>query len=221
MKKIMHIAAIIALLAATACQHAPKADEAKTTEPATVESKTANGTQYIVDRTNSVVKWIGTKPTGQHHGTLMLKEGILGFSGNKIENGHFVIDLESLQAYDDDGSANTKLQGHLKSEDFFNVAKYSAATFEITNAKEGVPADKVLVMKDATHTITGNLKIKDVTKSITFPVRVIISDGKITADANFNINRTDWGINYHSDKSLGDKFINEEININLHIIANK
>jgi polyisoprenoid-binding protein YceI len=76
-------------------------------------------------------------------------------------------------------------------------------------------------MKDATHTITGNLTLKGTTKSITFPAKVAVNDNVVTADANFNIDRTQWGLVYGNDQSLGDKFIRPTVNIQLHLVANK
>jgi hypothetical protein len=63
--------------------------------------------------------------------------------------------------------------------------------------------------------------MKDISKSISFPAKVAMSDAQITADSEFNIDRAQWGINYGNDKSLGDKFINPEVNIKLHLVASK
>lgn len=76
-------------------------------------------------------------------------------------------------------------------------------------------------MKEATHTVTGNLTLKDITKSITFPAKIAMAENQVTADANFNIDRTQWGIVYGNDKSLGDKMIASEVNMQLHLVANK
>ena len=92
-------------------------------------------------------------------------------------------------------------------------------TFVITSITEGVQNTEDLVMKDATHTITGNLTLKGITKSITFPAKVNVADNKITADANFNIDRTQWNIVYGNDESLGDKFIRPEVNLQVHLVA--
>lgn len=222
MKKITYCAAVLFALSIAACKDTPKADEAKTTEAKTVEQPVAAAATNNVDLQKSNVQWIGTKPTGRHHGVLLLKEGNIKMDGNNIQGGHFVIDMNSLTAFDEDNSANEKLQGHLKSPDFFDAAKYGTAEFDITNVTAGIPAsDKEVIMKGATHTVTGNLKIKDVTKSITFPAKIEMADGRLVAHAEFNIDRTLWGISYKSDKSLGDKVINSEVNITIHLEATK
>jgi polyisoprenoid-binding protein YceI len=73
----------------------------------------------------------------------------------------------------------------------------------------------------ATHIISGNLKLKDSTKNISFPAKVEITDASVTAVADFNIDRSTWGLSYGADKSLGDKFIRPEVNIKLNITAKK
>lgn len=217
----------ILLLSATAvffasCQGDPKADEAKTTE-AMATTTAATGATYKADLTQSRVEWTGTKPTGQHNGTMMLKSGEMMIDGGNITSGKFDIDMNSMQITDKDTAGSSKLAGHLKSADFFETEKYPGATFEITGVKAGLDSamSKDLVMKDATHTVMGNLTMKGQTKGITFPAKVVVSDATATADANFNIDRTQWGLNYGNDASLGNKMIRPTVNIVLHLVANK
>lgn len=219
MKRILYSATAIALFA-TSCQNTPGADKAKTTEAQNVAPVTTSGAEYIVDVQQSSINWVGTKPTGTHPGVFTLREGSLQVSGNTISAGRFVVDIENLKAYDEDGKDNSKLTGHLKSNDFFDVNTYKTATFEITNVQEGTGANTVM-MTDATHMVTGNLKIKDINKGITFPARINMGAETVTADAEFNLDRTIWGITYGNDKSLGDKFIRPDVNVKLHLVAKK
>ncbi len=210
--------ALAGLLLFAACKDAPDADKAQVSEAQEVTAP-ATGTTYKADLAQSVIEWVGTKPTGRHHGTLRLKSGDLMGDGTTLTGGKFTIDLTTLKADDQDAEGNAKLAGHLASADFFDVAKYPAATFEITSVQPGASGD--LKMKDATHTITGNLTLKDSTKSITFPAKVAVTPTAITADASFNMDRTLWGLNYNSDASIQDKFINKEVNLTLHLVATK
>lgn len=200
-----------------ACTDAPKADNAETTDAQNVEE--VSGTPYKANLAESKIEWVGTKPVGRHNGTFVLKDGSLIVSGDDLKGGSFIIDVSSVTPVDQDAEGNAKLQVHLKSEDFFHVEKYPEGTFEITSVTEGVENKDALVMKDATHTITGNLTLKGVTKSISFPARVVKDGDRITADANFNIDRTQWNIVYGNDESLGDKFIRPEVNLQVHLVA--
>ena len=202
----------------TSCQQDPQADQAKTGEA--MEASATTGTAYPVDLAQSQLTWIGTKPTGQHMGATMLKSGNVVIQDGNITGGQFVMDMADMKSLDQDTSGAYKLIGHLQSADFFDVAQFPTSKFEITSVTAGVDTAG-LVMKDATHTITGNLTLKDVTKSVTFPARIAMSENSVLADANFNIDRTQWGISYGNDQSLKDKFIRPIVNIGLHIVAVK
>lgn len=211
-------------IAFASCQNAPEADKATATDAVAVDSNAAKtGNVYNADLAQSVVEWVGTKPTGKHHGTFKLKDGSINAENGAITGGKFTIDITSLKADDQDAEGNTKLAGHLASADFFDAAQFPTATFEITNVAAGIDTTggNKVIMKDATHTITGNLTLKGVTKSISFPAKVALTDANVTTDAEFNIDRTQWNLAYGADKSLGDKMINAEVNLKLHVVANK
>src|SRR5688572_87663 len=115
----------------------------------------------------------------------------------------------------------TKLRPHLLSGDFFDAEKFSTAKFEVTNI---VPYDpekdtKKSLVEGANFYVSGNLTLKDETKNISFPVRIDIDGQTIKAKANFDIDRTQWKMNYGNDKTLGDKFIDEKVNIEFYVEA--
>ncbi|MFX1702511.1 YceI family protein [Chitinophaga sp. CC14] len=205
-----------------ACEQAPKADKARITDAQTVQAGTGNA--YLPDTAVSVVRWVGTKPTGKHHGSLKLAGGALYLKDSLITGGQFIINMSSLQDIDlaGDSAMKRKLETELKGEMFFDVKKYPTATFEITEVTAFHPTDgDELTLRNATHIIKGNLTLKSVTKNISFPARVIFKDNSISAIANFNIDRTEWGISYRADKSLQDKLINSQVNISFDIKASR
>ena len=104
-----------------------------------------------------------------------------------------------------------KLDGHLKSPDFFDVAKFPKATFESTKIVKGGD-------NGATHTVTGNLTLHGVTKSIVFPAKIAIAGDTVTVDADFGINRKDFGIVY---PGKADDLIKDEVLMKLAIKAKK
>jgi polyisoprenoid-binding protein YceI len=220
MKKVLlSIAAASAMFAS--CQDAPKADTANATDAQAVAA-TNGATELMVDVAQTKVEFVGTKPVGKHHGVFMIKEGTLAVEAGTIKGGSFVIDMNTMKVDDQDSIGNAKLAGHLMSPDFFDVANHATARFEITSVVAGIDtAMKEVIMTDATHTITGNLTLKGVSKSISFPAKVSLNDAAATADANFNIDRTQWGLSYGNDKSLKDKFISPMVNIAFHLVATK
>jgi len=204
----------------TACVQAPKSDEAKVSDPKEVKQNIPESKTYNIETNKSLVTWVGTKPTGRHNGSLNIKKGRLGYKDGNITSGKFDIDMSSLKVLDMDDESNNNLAGHLMSEDFFKVKQHPKSIFVITsvvpyNDKAGAKP----MLKGVTHTVTGNLTMLGKTKSISFPAKINISSDVIRAEANFNVDRTNWGISYNSDKSLGDKFIRHDVNIGLNIVA--
>jgi len=173
-----------------------------------------DGTFKVVD---SQIVWKGYKPTGSHHGTIDLKQGVIAVKDNHLVGGKFVLDMNTIKDVDmpETDPYNKKLVNHLKSPDFFDVAKYPTATFEITAVRP----------QAENYLIEGNLTLKGVTKNITFPAMVLNEKDAITfySDA-IKIDRTDFGIKYKSKKFFGDlkdKFIHDLFDISFKIKAEK
>ncbi len=214
MKKLMLLVSASAIM--FSCTNAPDADKATTSEKKDVSA--TSGDSYVID-TASKVSWAATKVGGGHAGTFNVKEGNFVISGDQLTGGSFIIDINSLNNTDQTGDMKGKLEGHLKSPDFFDAAKFGTAKFEITNVKAG--ADSSLKLAGATHTVTGNLTLKDSTKSIIIPAVVTIKDGKITANTDFNIDRTLWGMNYKGPNNPQDWVISKTVNLKFSISGAK
>lgn len=219
MKTLFQMLLFVAFLGSfAACSSAPegKQVEAKAAKEETKAPTTAK--VYTVDTNSSQVNWVGTKPTGQHMGTLQLSGGNLAVVDGAITAGEFTLNMNSITNTDmKAGEGKEDLEGHLKNNDFFEVEKFSTGKFVITDVKtaEGIA--------DATHEITGNLTLKDQTKSVTLPANVNITDNKITAvTPSFTIDRTIWGITYKSTTAgaLKDKAINDQIGLVINLTAN-
>lgn len=217
MKRIVFAATILFL---TAC-NSPKADDAATGDKKEITE--IKGTPYNVDTTN-VITWTGTKPTGQNTGIFPVQEGTILVDSGHIVGGNFVIDISRLK--DNDLAADPKnqatLEGHLKSPDFFDVEKYPLGNFVITSIVPFISDTAIeVLLPDATHTVTGNLTLKDKTKSISFPALLTIDENSVAAQANFNIDRNDWNINYKGPGNPQDWIISKTVNIKLNVTAVK
>ncbi|GEP94677.1 YceI family protein [Chitinophaga cymbidii] len=213
---------LFSFLLAVACQQVPKADKAAITDPQAVKQP-EEGHAHQLDTSASTLYWIGTKPTGEHKGSFRFLEGQLYEKDSTLTGGQFVININSLRNIDlqPQPDMKSKLEEELRGENFFDAARFPTARFEITEVSSYQPSekDKGVLLKDATHMIKGNLTMKSVTKNITFPAKIVLQDGKVKAEANFNIDRTQWGMTYRADKSVQDKLINSIVNIHFEIIT--
>ncbi len=178
-------------------------------------------TQYTLDPARSELAWEGQKKLidTKHSGTIALKAGSLQAKNTDIITGSFEIDMNSIIDKDlDSAEYNAKLIGHLKSEDFFDVAKHPTAKFVVKKVK-------AIAGKDGTtHEVTGELTIKGKTLPVTFPAMITQSGDELSAKGELTIDRTKWGLRYGSDqffKSLGDKVIRDEIRFKLNLVAKK
>ena len=168
-----------------------------------------------VDVATSVLNWKGTKASGEFHtGTVSFGESTLVLEDGKLTSGEFVIDMSTIKNTDiKSPKYAAKLVGHLSNADFFDVTKFSTSKFVITSVKEN--GDKL--------DVTGNLTIKDVTKSITIPATVSTADGVTTFKSDsFNVNRADFNVKYGSKSffdNLKDKFINDLVEFSFEVKA--
>ncbi|AZJ36892.1 YceI family protein [Tenacibaculum singaporense] len=171
---------------------------------------------YKANVAESTVTWKGSKPTGSHNGIVSLEKGTLEVENGNVKSGEFIIDMTTIVCEDlEAGNGKEKLEGHLKASDFFDVEKFPTAKFEVASSE----------LKDGKAHVTGNLTLKDVTKSITIPATVTETDDMLTFKSDvFSIDRTDFGVTYKSkkiDAALKDKFINDLMEISFEIKAKK
>ncbi|WP_408096107.1 YceI family protein [Peredibacter sp. HCB2-198] len=171
---------------------------------------------YKVDSAATKIVYVGKKVTGQHTGNVTAKSGNLTFQGEEITGGEVVVDMNSITSTDlTDKDTNAKYIGHIKSADFFDVAKYPEAKIVIKNSKKTAKGLEV----------TGDLTFVGKTNPITFLVTDLKkTDAGVTGKSNVTINRTKWGLVYGSGsfiKGLGDKAINDEFTLAIDLTAKK
>jgi len=155
----------------------------------------------------SSVTWTGKKVTGSHTGTIQLKSGHFKVEDEKLIGGEFVMDMTSILNSDLTGEYKQKLEGHLKSEDFFGVEKYPTAKLIITSvAKKG----------EGTYGVVANLTIKNETHPVTFDL-----DWKEnSASAKLSIDRSKFDVRYGSGSffdDLGDKTIYDNFDLDVNL----
>lgn len=167
------------------------------------------GAEVKFNEEGSSVEWTGRKVTGKHDGGFKKFSGsvTLDKDGKNLTYAMVEIEVGSLWA-DSKTEGNAKLEGHLKSDDFFNAEKFPKAKFETTKIEK----------KGDKHEVTGNLTMRDVTKSITFPAAISVGEKEVTVKAEFNIDRMGYGIKFTGMK---DNLIEDKVDIRLDIKAKR
>jgi len=196
---------LAALLLVSSCAN-PASDKPKavTNEaaPVSAASPAAAVEKYLIKPDTSKIEFDASKVTGSHHGSFEKFAGTIEYAGQP-EKSKVKITIETSSVKADDPG----LTKHLQTPDFFDVAKFPQATFESTEIKTGGE-------KGASHTVTGNLQLHGVTKSITFPATIVAKPGEISVESTFSINRKDFAINY---AGAADNLIRDEVVLTLHV----
>lgn len=180
---------ILSMLLLVAACHNPAADTSKavTSEPAKQASPqtVAGGQKYSITPQNSKIEFTGSKVTGHEDGSFEKFNGEIDYVNNDPTKSHvhITIDMSSVK------TGSPKLAEHLKTPDFFDVAKFPQAQFVSTEIKPGGE-------RGASHTITGNLTLHGITKAVSFPATIAVTPDTATVDSNFAINRKDFGVSF-------------------------
>ena len=165
---------------------------------------------HDINPEKSSIHWVGKKVTGKHTGTINILSGKLDHKDGMLSGGNFVIDMTSILVTDLEGGMKSKLEGHLKSPDFFDVANHGTAKFIITMIKSADVPNK--------YDVTGDLTIKGNTHPVSF-VAIQNNDNSISAD--ITVDRTLYDVRYGSGKffdGLGDKMIYDNFDLSVVLI---
>lgn len=211
MSNLRHLAVLGLLsIAATACEN-PARDKpkAEVTAPASAAPATGGSADkgtvvHTFDEKSSKLAWTGSKVTGKHVGVFEKFKGTISLVERDPSKSKVTVEIDTTSVTSD----TAKLTGHLKSADFFDVEKHPKASFESTKIVAGG--------EGGTHTITGNLDLHGVKKSISFPATIKVEDSTVSVKAEFSINRKDFGIDY---AGKADDLIRDEVLLELDIQA--
>lgn len=210
--KILSAAVIAAAVFAAACGTDPAANKPKATTSEPSNSQPANsgnpsapgrgdakGEALDVSPANSVITFVGSKVTGKHQGGFLMFTGTVDLVNGKPEESAVTIEIDMNSVFTDDA----KLTDHLKTADFFDVAKFPKATFRSTKIEPGArPPDN--------YTVTGDFDLHGQNKSITFPAKIDVTDSRVEVKSGFRISRKDFGITYSGP---ADNLIRDDVSI--------
>jgi len=186
----------------------PSKDAAKAVAeaPVPVTQPVAKAGEVVpFDAKSSKITFVGSKVTGSHTGTFGTFEGRIDLVDGKLEASSVKLDID-LKSVDTD---TAKLTNHLRSGDFFDIEHHPKAAFVSTKIVPGGESG-------ATHTITGNLELRGVTKSVTFPAKITVTSEAVETTARFSIDRTQWGITY---EGMADNLIRKDVVLELSVKA--
>jgi polyisoprenoid-binding protein YceI len=168
------------------------------------------GAEVKFSNDGSTIGWTGRKTvTGSHDGGFSKFSGnvTLDKAGKEVTYVVVEIDMNSIWA-DDKDKPNAKLVGHLKADDFFNVEKFPKAKFESTKIEK----------KDGNYSVTGNLTLRDVTKSLTFDAAISVGDKEVSVKADFQFDRQPYGVKF---TGVGENLVKDQVEVRLDVKAKR
>lgn len=182
-------AALLLAFAVTACEDPtagkPRATISSAAPAAQTQAAAPTGASetLALDAAASTVSFLGSKVTGKHEGKFEKVTGSVTLGGGKVEGGKIAVEVETASVKSD----SEMLDKHLRTADFFDVEKFPKASFTSSEIKAGGS-------NGATHTVTGELDLHGVKKTISFPATITVGADAVTGTAEFVINRKDFGI---------------------------
>ncbi|HEV2905077.1 MAG TPA: YceI family protein [Pyrinomonadaceae bacterium] len=223
MRKYFAIFMLAFAVASVSCAN-PATDKPRATVSEATQTpdaaKTAGAETLAITPENSKIEFVGSKVTGSHNGGFKQFSGTIELAKEGIEKSSVAIDIDTDSIFTD----NERLTGHLKTADFFDVPKHPKANFISTKIEKrvlGGPRDTAEQNKDPNwartqFTVTGNLEMHGVKKSISFPATIQVAPDAASVNAEFAINRKDFGINY---TGKADDLIRDEVVMKLTVKA--
>lgn len=190
---------------AAASSNPTSTDAAK---PSALGDFKVTGTELAITPENSKVEFTGSKVTGKHDGGFKTFKGLIDLVGDKAETSKVAVEIEMASVFSDaDG-----LTKHLQTGDFFEVEKFPKASFVSTKIEPDAAKGA------GNFTVTGDLEMRGVKKSVKFPATITITPADVAVKAEFSINRKDFGIVY---AGKADDLIRDDVVIKLDLRAAK
>lgn len=159
--------------------------------------------EFELDIQKSNLKWSGKKITNSsHNGSIKFKSGMVVFANDLIKSGKFIVDMTSMNVEDLKGSSKERLEGHLRSDDFFSVESFNESTLKITSSVKNGEGLKVF----------GELIIKGIASDVEFEM----NKTEYGWSSSLTFDRSKHNVRYGSGSffdNLGDKLILDEIEL--------
>jgi len=219
-----HILPLALLLGFFSCKNEPKKTESQVSAQPEMETIKVNPVPTEGAATFRVsegtVEWSGTKTVKKtgHQGTISVEGGELLVNQGQLLSGRVTLDMNSISVTDiKDPGERRDLESHLKDTDFFEADKFPKAEFVFDEVLPGNTPDFNFVL-------VGKLTMKGQTNAVNIPVTLQIAENELRAETpTFQINRTQWGVNFRSGvlSTVKDKMIDDTVPLRLSLVAKK
>lgn len=183
--------------------------------------KLGNDTYYLNKEKSQFIWQASRKPVESYinKGTIDFISGYFILEDDKIFEGEFIFDMETLKVTDmSNFDSKIDLENHLKSSDFFNVSEFNRAILSVKEGKKSPKDDAGML-----YEITADLTIKGISNEIDFYIMLYQKSNENIAEASLKLNRALWDIRYGSDKFfdlLADETIDDIFEVNLNLVFN-
>lgn len=197
------------------CYEPTKEANKKNLPPSSLALHVNNEKYMLIDTNASFLTWQGASLNGLNTqtGFIYTSNGELKVEDGQVTGGTIEVGMNTIE--DKNHGSDNKLVNHLKDPDFFDTKRFPFSTIVITS---------VALVNGEDRKVTGNLTIKGITHAVTFPAKIKIEDGIVTANAQLVIDRTKWDVRYKSAKfynNLANQTMSDSIKFHIHIIAKK
>ena len=156
-----------------------------------------------INTSESNIQWVGKKVTGQHNGTINLQSGVLEMTAGVLSGGQFEVNMTTISCQDLSGEYKNKLDGHLKSDDFFGVESFPTASLVITKTEKKM---------ENHYAVTADLSVRGITHPVNFEMHLANN----TASSKVIIDRSKYNVKFRSGsffENLGDNLIYDDFEL--------
>ena len=209
LKKILPI--ILTLLVFVWCDKKAKTNQ----KPSSLRKMVLNDGVYRLDTQKSKLSWVGKElSTEKHTGTLNLAGGKININSNGEIDGFIDIDMTTINVTDLEGQWKSKLEGHLKSADFFGVDNHPKASIRFKGNSKSILNNQI--------ELSGELAIKNITHPISFIAEIMEKEEMLQIKTKIEFDRSKYNVRFRSGSffdNLGDKLILDDINVDVIVFA--
>lgn len=174
----------------------------------------ATGT-YTLDPTHSRIGFVARHAmVTKVRGSFNEVEGTGFFDAGNPANSSFEVTIRAASI----DTRNADRDAHLRGADFFDVETYPTLRFTSSSVEQ---------VDDTTYRVTGDLTIKDVTRTITFDLELTgtavdpFQNQRLGLEGSVVVNRKDWNLTWNAALEAGGVLVSEKVTLEFEISAVK